>query len=61
MRVVVTRKNRRSLWYIRFVAGNGETVATTQRYFSKSNAVRAASDIVQSVRTERWHFVVEAG
>lgn len=57
MRVVLTRK--RSRWYIRLVAANGETVAVTQHYYSRSNAVRAASDIVQSAHTESWVLVAE--
>ena len=58
MNVIVNRKTRRSKWYILLVAGNGEPVAHTQGYFSKSNAVRAAKNIVDAANSETWALVV---
>lgn len=56
MKVLVTRRAR---WYIRIVAGNGETVAVTQRYYSKSSAVRSAKNIVDAANSERWVLEVD--
>lgn len=53
MRVLVTRKNRRSWWRIRIVSSEtGKTVATTMPYFTKELALRAAHDIVFA---DRWY------
>lgn len=47
MRVEIyeSRKRPRPLnsWYLRLVAKNGETLATSEGYFSKWNAKRAAA------------------
>lgn len=59
MRVVVTKKLFGVRWYLRIVAGNGETVAVSQRYTSKSNAVRAARDLVDSANSEQWLFILD--
>lgn len=32
-------------WYIKIVAGNGETLLTSETYFTKSNAKRAAEKL----------------
>jgi len=60
MNVIVTRKSKYSKWYLRIVAGNGEIVFASQRYFSKSNAVRAAKNIVDAANSETWTLHVPA-
>ena len=42
MRVEIYKGNGRHPWYVRLVAKNGETVASSEGYFSKWNAQRAA-------------------
>jgi uncharacterized protein YegP (UPF0339 family) len=40
-----TYPGKRRKWYVRLVAGNGETVVTSQGYVSKWNATRAAKKV----------------
>lgn len=40
MKIEVVKGTAR--WYYRVVASNGQKVTTSQKYFSKGNAVRAA-------------------
>lgn len=40
MKILVTKKVL--FWYVKLVASNGETLMTSETYFSKGNAERAA-------------------
>ena len=43
MRIEIFKGEGIHPWYVRLVAKNGETLATSEGYFSKWNAKRAAS------------------
>ena len=57
MKLIVTRKKITGRWYVRIVAGNGETVATTEHYSSRGNAMRAAQMLYDAARNESWMIV----
>lgn len=50
MKVVVVRKH--IAWYVKLVAANGETAMTSETYYSKGNAERAAERL-RSIMTLR--------
>jgi uncharacterized protein YegP (UPF0339 family) len=39
-------------WYYRVVAANGERLTTSQKYFSKGNAKRAAKSVAKALNCE---------
>ena len=42
LRLQLVKGSGRQPWYLRLLAGNGEILATSEGYFSKWNAKRAA-------------------
>jgi uncharacterized protein YegP (UPF0339 family) len=47
MKVIVSKK---LFWYVKLVAKNGQTVLTSETYFNKANAERAARSVRNSLR-----------
>lgn len=42
---ITVELRHRLFWYYRLVADNGQVLATSEVYFSKSNALRAARNV----------------
>ena len=58
MKVIVTKK-KFNRWYLRIVAGNGETLTHSETYYGRSNAVRAGKNLVDSANSETWTLEVK--
>ena len=49
---------RREPWYVRVVAGNGETLAVSEGYYSRWNAKRAARRLLPGVEIVELESVI---